>query len=377
MAQAASWPLGRWIWRLDATREGECIPSTLSDTPSDHSNSSVRIPAAFCGLVGFKATWGLVPYSGILGLHADIDHCGPMTKTVWDNACLLEAMAGPDGMDDRQPSMISQETLRYSKHLQTFLRETADADKPLTGVRIGVLKEGFAMPQLDSNVDKAVRSAIDDLAALGAEVVEVSVPEHDKICTPWTCIQALAGARDGILGDQTGRKGLQMTDRAGKYQPYVSQARFDSLGPGAQNLYLKYLYVVDKYGTLVNAKASNVIRRHTRAYDAVLGSLHALVMPTIPFPASKIFHEGEEAGPLERLKRVAGTILNTAPFNATGHPALSLPVGFVPAPDNQSVRLPAALQLVSRNYDETTCLKIAAAWERKKDWQKLSFGCGG
>jgi len=298
-----------------------------------------------------------------------------MTSTVWDNACLLEAIAGSDGTDDRQPNLISPETLKYSKHLQTFLQQTADAEKPLLGFRIGVLKEGLAMPQLDVNIDKAIRSAVSDLAALGAAVVEVSVPEHAKICTPWTCMQAVAGGRDGLLGDQTGRKGLQMTDRAGKYQSYISQARFDSLGPGAQNLYLKYLYVVDRHGTLINAKASNVIRRQSRAYDAVLVSLDALVMPTIPFPASKIFQEGEEASPLERLKRVAGTILNTAPFNATGHPALSLPVGFVPAPEDKTARLPAALQIVAKAFDEVTCLKIAVAWERKSEWRKLGFGC--
>ena len=140
--------------------------------------------------------------------------------------------------------------------------------KPLQGLRIGVLKEGFAMPQLDPNIEKAVRSSIADLSALGAELIDISIPEHTRINTPWTCIQALAGGRDGLLGDQTGRKGLQMTDRAfpsDVKDPYISQARFDSFGPGAKNMYLKYLYMVEKYGTLVHKKAANVIRRQTRA----------------------------------------------------------------------------------------------------------------
>ena len=348
---------------------------------ADVGDRSVRIPAAFCGLVGLKATWGLIPYSGILGLHADIDHCGPMTNTVWDNACLLEAIAGPDGMDDRQPTLISKDALKYSRHLETFFQQSAVAKKPLQGLRIGVLKEGFAMPQLDPNIEKAVRSSIADLSALGAELIDISIPEHTRINTPWTCIQALAGGRDGLLGDQTGRKGLQMTDRAfpsDVKDPYISQARFDSFGPGAKNMYLKYLYMVEKYGTLVHKKAANVIRRQTRAYDAVLGSqVDVLVMPTIPFPASKIFHEegAEKIGPLKKLQRVAGTILNTAPFNSTGHPALSLPVGFVPAPGEDGVTLPASLQIVGKNFDEVTCLKIAAAWERKQAWKELKFGC--
>jgi len=339
-----------------------------------HPSRSVRIPAAFCGLVGLKATWGVVPYSGILGLHADIDHCGPMTKTVWDNACLLEAIAGPDGMDDRQPTLMPKESLAYSKHLASFLNKTADSRQPLQGVRIGVLKEGFPMPQLDRNVEEAVRAAINDLATLGAEVTKVSIPEHKKICTAWTCMQALAGGRDGLLGDRTGRKGLMMTDRASTYKAYISQERFSSLGPGAKNMYLKYLYVVERHGTLVNAKATNVIRKQTRAYDAAFSTVDALIMPTFPFTAARIFHDGRDVGPLERLERVAGTVLNTAPFNATGHPALSLPVGFVPAPGDPKVRLPAALQIVGSQYGDLECLKIAAAWERSADWRERTFG---
>ena len=146
----------------------------------------------------------------------------------------------------------------------------------------------------------------------------------------------------------------------------VQAARPPALGAGGKNLYLKYLYVVEKHSTLLQGKAANVIRKQTRAYDAALAGLDALVMPTIPFPASRIFSEGESAGPLERLLRVAGTIANTAPFNATGHPALALPVGFVPAPDDEKVKLPASLQIVGKAFDELACFKIAAAWERKR-----------
>jgi amidase len=334
---------------------------------------SVRIPAAFCGLVGLKATWGTVPYSGILGLHADIDHCGPMTKTVRDNALMLQAIAGPDGMDDRQPTLISPEALKYSKHLDAFLTETATLDKPLKDFRIGVLKEGFSMPQLNPNIDKAVRSAIADLATLGAEIIDISIPEHDQILAPWTSIQAIAGARDGLLGDQTGRKALHMTDRSHPYQSTLSQEAFNALGAGGKNVYLKYVYVAEKHGTLVQGKAANVIRKQTRAYDAALSGLDAIVMPTIPFPASRVFSEGESAGPLERLLRVAGTNANTAPFNATGHPALALPVGFVPAPDDETVKLPASLQIVGKAFDEIACFKAAAAWERERDWRELNF----
>lgn len=336
-------------------------------------SSSVRIPSTFCGLVGLKPTWGLVPYSGILGLHADIDHCGPMTRTVRDNALLLEAIAGPDGMDDRQPRMLPEESLKFSTSLDAFMTASESSPKPLQGIKVGILKEGFELSVLDENVEKAVRAAIEDLAALGAEVVQVSVPEHNQVCAPWTCTQALAGARDGLLGDRTGRKELYMTDRAGGPGNTVPQQRFDTWGPGAQNMYMKYLYVTEKYGAMVSAKASNLLRKYTRAYDAALAGVDVLVMPTIPFPATPSFREGGDYSTLERLTRMAGTVLNTAPFNATGHPALSVPVGFVPAPDDQSVRLPTALQIVGKQFDDLTCLKIAGAWERSKDWKTLQF----
>lgn len=297
-----------------------------------------------------------------------------MTRTVRDNALLLEAIAGPDGMDDRQPPSMPAEALQYSSSLDKFLAETPE-DKPLSGFKIGVLKEGFALPVMDANVDKAVRSAVADLAKLGAEVVEVSVPGHNDICTAWMCTLPYAGGRDGLLGDRTGRKELYMTDRAAGANPGISQDLFDAWGAGAQNLYMRYLYVTKTYGSSVHAKAANLIRKYTQEYDAALSTLDALVMPTLPFPATKsIEQDDKDAGPLKRLQYMAGVLLNTAPFNSTGHPALSFPVGFVPARDHAALKLPTGMQVVCKQFDDLTCLKIAAAWERSKDWKSLSFG---
>jgi len=297
-----------------------------------------------------------------------------MTRTVRDNALLLEAIAGPDGMDDRQPPSMSAEALRYSSSLDKFLAEKPQ-DKPLSGFKIGVLKEGFELPVMDANVDKAVRSAVADLAQLGAEVVEVSVPGHNDICTAWMCTLPYAGGRDGLLGDRTGRKEFYMPGRAAGANPKVSQELFDAWGAGAQNLYMRYLYVTKTYGASVHAKAANLIRKYTREYDAALSTLDALIMPTLPFPATKsIEQDDKEAGPLKRLQYMAGVLLNTAPFNSTGHPALSLPVGFVPARDDAALKLPTGMQIVCKQFDDLMCLKIAAAWERSKDWKSLSFG---
>ncbi|KIW82922.1 hypothetical protein Z517_02165 [Fonsecaea pedrosoi CBS 271.37] len=350
---------------------------------------SIRIPAAFCGIVGHKPTWGLVPYTGILGLQSVIDHAGPMTANVRDCARLLEAIAGPDGIDDRQPFSMAPETLRYSSALEEFL--AAGAAKPrdqiLKGLKVGVLKEGFASKQMDANVAKACHSAISDLKELGAEVVEVSVPTHDHISVIWMCALPLRGAREALLGDTTGRKNLELTDRVAPVAPamgpsekaFLSQDFFDALGPGAQNLYMRYLYVNAKYGASLHAKCTNLLAKATQAYDAVLASVDVLVMPTIPMPALP-FPGGASnpsgrfpGGPLEALSYPLGVLSNTAQFNSTGHPAISVPVGFVPAPDNPDVKLPAGLQIVGKRFEDLTCLKVAAVWEENKDWKSLLF----
>ncbi|OQV05490.1 hypothetical protein CLAIMM_10220 isoform 3 [Cladophialophora immunda] len=350
---------------------------------------SIRIPAAFCGIVGHKPTWGLVPYTGILGLQSVIDHTGPMTATVRDNARLLEAISGPDGIDDRQPFFMAPESLRFSSSLDEFL--SAGAAKPrdqlLKGFKVGVLKEGFTGKQMNPNVATACHSAISDLKEMGAEVVEVSVPNHEHICIIWMCALPLRGGREALLGDTTGRKQLELTDRGTAAAPamgpsekaLLSQEFFDALGPGAQNLYMRYLYVNDKYGAGLHAKCTNLLNKATQAYDAVLGSVDVLVMPTVPMPAFP-FPGGPDnstgrfqGGPLESLSYPLGVLSNTAQFNSTGHPALSLPVGFVPAPDNPDVKLPAGLQIVGKRFEDLTCYKVAAAWEEHKDWKTLLF----
>ncbi|XP_013395092.1 uncharacterized protein LOC106162362 [Lingula anatina] len=126
---------------------------------------SIRIPAAWCGIVGLKPTWGLVPYTGASTVQPFLDHLGPMTRTVEDSALLLEVIAGyDDGLDPRQPPNIV--VPEYSKLL------TAD----LTGMKVGLLKEGFA--QCNSDMESTVRSAMQYFEAAGATVEEISIPMH-------------------------------------------------------------------------------------------------------------------------------------------------------------------------------------------------------
>lgn len=144
---------------------------------------SICIPASLCGLVGFKATAGLVPYTGCVSNEATIDYVGPMTRTVLDNAILLEAIAGVDGLDDRQRAgtPFRHQVPKYSEILQ----ETQGLG--IKGLRIGVLKEGISSKILDPGVDSKFRTAVLVFEELGAVVEEVSVqctiwPRHIRRC---------------------------------------------------------------------------------------------------------------------------------------------------------------------------------------------------
>src|SRR6266851_1155595 len=126
---------------------------------------SIRIPASFCGIYGLKPTHGLVPYTGIMPIELTLDHTGPMTATVEDNALLLEVLAGPDGLDPRQ---YGAEAKPYREAL----------GRGAAGLRIGVVEEGFGHPQSLAEVDRIVRDAAQRFAGLGAVVETVSIPMH-------------------------------------------------------------------------------------------------------------------------------------------------------------------------------------------------------
>lgn len=220
---------------------------------------SIRLPAAHCGLVGLKPTWGLVPYTGIISLEATIDHVGPMTKTTADCALLMDATAGFDGIDDRVPPMVKPGYIKFAKGIDEILSK----DMPLQGKRIGILKEGFVSDKMDSRVEKLVKSAAESLRMHGAKVEECSVPLHSESANAWMCALPIAGSRQGLLADMTGRKQLYMTDRIEKAGRQMSQTAFDAFGAGGQNVYLRGLFLEKKYGPLLHARAANLMRKLT------------------------------------------------------------------------------------------------------------------
>src|SRR5881296_528242 len=126
---------------------------------------SIRLPASFSGICGMKPTWGLVPYTGIMPIEIFVDHTGPMTATVADNALLLEVIAGPDGYDPRQ----------YAPKVHPY---TKSFEGSVSGLRIGMVKEGFGHSSSERDVDTKVQKAAQLLTKLGTTVEEVSIPMH-------------------------------------------------------------------------------------------------------------------------------------------------------------------------------------------------------
>ncbi|KAF2164449.1 hypothetical protein M409DRAFT_56711 [Zasmidium cellare ATCC 36951] len=330
---------------------------------------SIRIPASMCGIVGLKPTWGLVPYTGILSLEATIDHAGPMARTVADCAALLETLAGPDGIDDRQPPNLPRTP--YTTDLSAFLA-TAPSTKPLTGMRLGILTESLQIPGIHPAIVTLFHRAVAALRDLGAEVKDISIPLHADAAVVWMCSLPLSGAPTALLNESMGRKQLHLNDREPVTK--LKQEEFDKLGPGAQNLYLRYLYLKHAYGAKVHGKCTNLLRKINDGYDAALHTqVDVLLTPTLPCPPSKLFPNPETHGPLERLSRNLNLVANTAPFNSTGHPALSLPMGFVPAStnENETIKLPAGLQIVGRKFCEGDLFKVGACWEGRGDWKEF------
>jgi amidase len=119
----------------------------------------------------------------------------------------------------------------------------------------------------------------------------------------------------------------------------------------------------------VYAKAVNLCRKLTEEYDEMLKNYDVLIMPTTIIPADPLPAENDSA--ITKMGATIGKLDNTCPFNATGHPALAFPIGFIPARADENVRVPTSMQIVGKHFDEISCLKVAYAWENARDWKKF------
>ncbi|KAH8901828.1 amidase signature enzyme, partial [Coniochaeta sp. PMI_546] len=326
---------------------------------------SIRVPSALCGCVGLKPTHGLVPWTGITSGDAVDDHAGPVTRTVIDNAVCLDAIAGYDGIDDRSLCAGDHGSHGFAEALR--LCSGAGNAPPLTGIRIGVLKEGFGYDAMQPEVREMVLNAVRKFEQLGASVQEVSVPTHMEGPAVWTIQQRISGALT-ILGQAHGRRGLYLTEFEHARLPWTTE-NFRKLFPSTQNTVINGLYLMDQFPGLYG-KTMNIGRQISDAYDMVLQEVDVLVMPTTPFVAPR---HGNRGTPLQCFEPTIGLTVNTAVFNVTGHPALSLPVGFAPAREDETVALPVGMQIVGGKWQEKKIYWVAHAWETAFDWRTCRY----
>ncbi|MGJ4922306.1 amidase [Bradyrhizobium oligotrophicum] len=303
---------------------------------------SIRIPASYCGAVGLKPTHGLVPYTGIFAVELTVDHAGPITRTVADNALMLEVMAGPDGLDPRQRGASSQP---YTQALR----------QGVAGLRIGVVPEGFGTVGAETEVDDRVREAAGRLAAKGADVREVAVPLHAAGAAIWTPI-FLEGATDLMM-----RSNAYGTNMKGVFLESLldAHARWrDRAGELSETLKLGILtghYMSSRNRGRYYGKAQNLNRLLTGDYDRALEQADLLLMPTTPMAATRLPSAG--ASREEIIGRAFEMVGNTAPTCLTGHPAISVPVG------KTADGRPIGAMLIARHLDESTLYRAASALE--------------
>jgi amidase len=309
---------------------------------------SIRIPASNCGVYGMKPTHGLVPYTGTMPIEQTIDHLGPITNNVSDNALLLEVLAGEDGLDPRQ---YKPKTYSYTEAL----------GRGAQGMRIGILSEGFAHPNSESDVDQCVMAAAERFRELGARVDEVSVPEHYTAMDAWTAI-TLEGLQDGMMwGNSTGTnyRGLflpSMTDHMAQWK-----GRADELSHSLKACMFVGEHFQRQYRGRFYGKAQNIMRKVNERYHAALKQYDLLLMPTLPIKPQE--HPPADCSLSLYVQRAFEMVPNTAPFNG-GLPAMSVPCGL-------SEGLPIGMQLVGPNYGEMKIYQAAHAFEQSGDWRDM------
>ena len=308
---------------------------------------SVREPSSFCGIYGMKPTHGLVPYTGAMTVEPILDHLGPMTQSVADNALLLEVLAGPDGLDPRQ----------YPLPLGGYVDALSTSPQ---GLRVGILTEGFGHPHSEPDVDEVVRRAALGLAALGIDVSDVSVPEHRLGMSAWIPI-AVEGVISALVDQSacpTGTHGFGMTSLVDAF--HRGLRRSNEFPYILQMAVLMARYLTEEVGMHYYARALNVTRQLRAAYERALEGVDLLVLPTAPTKAHKL--PEPDTSREEHMAPGFAPITNTAPFNPTGFPAMSVPVAL-------SDGLPVGLMIVGRHGAERDIYRLAHAIEQASDWR--------
>ena len=315
----------------------QCIAALGTDT-----GGSIRQPAAFCGVVGVKPTYGRVSRYGVIAFASSMDQVGPMAKDVRDCALLLEAISGHDPADS---TSVNCPVPSYSKSL------TGD----IAGLRLGIPKEYFTAG-LQPAVDQAVMSAIRQLENRGAIVEEISLPHTEYAMAVYYIIAPSEASSNLARYD-----GMRYGERAvgsDLIETYML-TRAQRLGPEVKRRIMLGTYALSAgYYDAYYLKAQKVRTLIHRDFDAAFEHCDAIITPTSPTTAFKVSEKIHN--PLQMYLSDICTI----PINLAGVPAISLPCGL----DQEG--LPIGMQVIGKHFDEATILRVAHAYEQQAEWHK-------
>ncbi len=331
-----SQPPTRSPWDLTRFPGGSSIGSGVATTARSafgtigtDTGGSIRIPASINNLVGMKATYGRVSAYGVVPLAWSLDHVGPLTRTVSDNALMLGAIAGHDPKDANSARA----------DVPDF---TAGMEEGLRGLRIGIERGYFLYPGVVDSVRAATEAVITELADMGADIIEVSLPELEL-------------TRETLIT-------IRMAESASYHRRQIRE-KGHLYSPGTRaTLQMGQVLLATQYLAALRAR-----ERFRSAMQALFGreNLDALISPTIPVPApllSDVRKPREDMADGETP--TDGFIHHVYPANLSGQPAISAPAGFTPD------GLPIGYQLMGRPFDEATLYRIAYAYEQAQDWHR-------
>jgi aspartyl-tRNA(Asn)/glutamyl-tRNA(Gln) amidotransferase subunit A len=328
-----------------AVAAGVCRATLGTDT-----GGSIRQPAAFCGIVGIKPTYGRVSRFGVVAFASSLDQVGVFGKTVGDAASVLEVISGRDKND---ATSSDQGVPKWSEVA------ASDTSTPLKGVRVGIPKEYF-VGGLDSEIAAALDAAKAKLAELGAVAVDISLP-YTEMALPVYYILAPAEAASNLARYDGVRYGHRASNPKDLMDLYV-KSRSEGFGREVQRRILVGNYVLSSgYYDAFYIKAQKVRTLIARDFQSAFASqcdvIFAPVTPTPPFEVG-----AKVSDPLQMYLNDIFTI----PVNLAGLPGMSVPCGFTKS------GLPIGMQLIGKAFDESTLFKVASAYEAATDWHRRS-----
>src|SRR5436309_4782429 len=315
-----------------------CVAALGSDT-----GGSIRQPAACCGVVGLKPTYGRVSRFGLVAFASSLDQIGPITKDVTDAAMLLNVIAGHDPLDSTSANLpVPDYTKAFKK-------------KELKKLRIGIPQEYFA-EGLDPEVEQAVREAIEELKRLGGDIQDIKLPTTDAAIATYYLV-ATAEASSNLARYDGVKYGLRSKQTKDLLEMYM-MTRQEGFGPEVKRRIMLGTYALSAgYYEAYYGKAQAVRTLIRRDFEAAFQAVDLIVTPVMPTPAFKL---GEKvADPLQMYL----SDIYTISVSLAGIPAISLPCGFSRA------GLPIGLQIIGRAYEEETVLRAAHAYEQATTWR--------